>query len=263
MAAQSRIEWTEHTWNPVTGCSKLSPGCAFCYAEVFAKRLQAMGAPGYKDGFAVRTHPHRLKEPLQRRKPTIYFVNSMSDLFHEEVPDAFIERVFEVIAAASRHRFQILTKRPERLVQFGERRQLPKNAWLGVSVENRRHGVPRIDLLRGVAAQVRFLSVEPLLESLGKIDLSGIHWVIVGGESGLRSRPMKPEWARAIRDQCLSQGVPFFFKQWGSVGADGIRRSKSANGIALDGEIWQQMPARTTQKRKKCISGSQDASRRH
>jgi protein gp37 len=191
MTTQSRIEWTEHTWNPVTGCSKLSPGCAFCYAGGFAKRLQAMGVAGYENGFAVTLQPERLHEPLKRPKPTVYFVNSMSDLFHDEVPDAYIEQVFGVITAAAQHRFQILTKRPERLTQFGTNRRLPRNAWLGVSVENRRHGVPRIDLLRAVDAHVRFLSVEPLLEDLGTIDLAGIHWVIVGGESGPRSRPMK------------------------------------------------------------------------
>jgi len=243
MTTQSRIEWTEHTWNPVTGCSKLSPGCAFCYAEVFAKRLQAMGAPGYENGFAVTLHPGRLREPLKRTKPTVYFVNSMSDLFHDEVPDCFIKDIFEIIGKASQHRFQILTKRPERLVQFSQHRPLPPNAWIGVSVENRRHGIPRIDLLRTVNARVRFLSIEPLLEDLGSFNLDRINWVIVGGESGPRSRPMKIDWARGVRDQCVKNKVPFFFKQWGSVGADGIRRSKSINGHELDGEAWLQMPA--------------------
>lgn len=221
----------------------MSPGCAFCYAEVFAKRLQAMGVPGYGDGFAVTLHPERLEEPLQRRKPTTYFVNSMSDLFHDEVPDLFVSRVFNTIEAAGRHRFQILTKRPERLARFAAGRRMPHNAWLGVSVENRRYGVPRIGVLRGVDARVRFLSVEPLLEDLGEVDLRGIDWVIVGGESGPRSRPMRPEWALRMRDQCVAQGVPFFFKQWGSVGADGTRRSKAANGHELDGRAWREMPA--------------------
>jgi len=242
MATSSRIEWTEQTWNPVTGCSKLSPGCAFCYAEVFAKRLQAMGVAGYKNGFAVTLHPSRLEQPLRRRKPTIYFVNSMIDLFHEDVPDAFIEQIFAVIEAAPQHRFQILTKRAERLTLFAKGRHIPANAWLGVSVENRRHGVPRIDLLRKVEAKIRFLSVEPLLEDIGSINLAGIHWVIVGGESGPRSRPMKIEWARNVRNQCVQTGVPFFFKQWGSIGADGVRRSKSTNGHELDREAWRQMP---------------------
>ena len=242
MTTSSRIEWTEHTWNPVTGCSKLSPGCAFCYAEVFAKRLQAMGVAGYEDGFAVTLHPERLGEPLTRRKPTTYFVNSMSDLFHEEVPDEFIGRVFDTIEAAHMHRFQILTKRPDRMADFAAGRVLPVNAWLGVSVENRRHGVPRIDALRGVDAHVRFLSVEPLLEDLGEIDLHGIDWVIVGGESGQRSRPMRLEWARRLRDQCTALGIPFFFKQWGSIGVDGVRRSKAGNGHDLDGRSWREMP---------------------
>lgn len=243
MTTPSRIEWTQHTWNPVTGCSKLSPGCAFCYAEVFAMRLKAMGVPGYKDGFAVTMHPERLGEPLRRRKPTTYFVNSMSDLFHEEVPDEFISRVFDTIEAAERHRFQILTKRPERLARFAAYRKMPENAWVGVSVENRRHGVPRIAVLRGVEARVKFLSIEPLLEDLGDVDLGGMDWVIVGGESGPRSRPMHLEWVLRMRDQCVAQGIPFFFKQWGSIGADGTRRSKAANGHELDGRAWREMPA--------------------
>jgi len=243
MTTQSKIEWTEHTWNPVTGCSKLSPGCAFCYAEAFAARLQAMGVPGYEKGFGVTIHPRRLDEPLRRSKPTIYFVNSMSDLFHEEVPGDFVDRVFDVIGRASHHRFQILTKRPDRLAGFAAVRELPRNAWLGVSVENRRHGVPRISTLRAVQARVRFLSVEPLLEDLGRLDLNGIHWVIVGGESGPKARRMEPRWARNVRDQCIETNIPFFFKQWGTVGADGVRRSKTGNGQELDGRTWQQMPS--------------------
>jgi len=242
MTTASRIEWTEHTWNPVTGCSKISPGCAFCYAEGFAKRLQAMGVPGYKNGFEVAIHPQRLDQPLRRRKPTIYFVNSMSDLFHEAVPTEFIEQIFETMAMARQHRFQILTKRIERMANFAKIRALPENVWIGVSVENQRHGIPRIKLLREINAKVRFLSIEPLLEDLGQINLSGIHWVIVGGESGVQSRAMKVEWARNVRNQCIQAGVPFFFKQWGSIGADGVRRSKSTNGHQLDDMAWRQMP---------------------
>lgn len=243
MTTKSTIEWTEHTWNPVTGCSKLSPGCAFCYAKVFATRLQAMGVPSYVNGFEVTLHPGRLAEPLRRIKPTVYFVNSMSDLFHSEVPFDFIDRVYDTMLATPQHRYQVLTKRPETLVRFSERRPTPQNVWLGVSVENKRHGVPRIAELRAVNAPVRFLSIEPLLEDLGKLDLTGLQWVIVGGESGPKARPMRPEWARGIRDQCVAAGIPFFFKQWGSVGADGIRRSKSGNGHQLDGREWRQMPA--------------------
>lgn len=227
----------------MTGCSKLSPGCAFCYAEVFAVRLQAMGVPSYVNAFEVTLHPDRLAEPLRRAKPTVYFVNSMSDLFHSEVPFDFIDRVYDTMRATPHHRYQVLTKRPERLARFSERRTTPRNVWLGVSVENRRHGVPRISELRAVDAPIRFLSVEPLLEDLGVLDLSGIQWVIVGGESGPKARPMRPEWARGVRDQCVAAGIPFFFKQWGSVGADGVRRSKSNNGHQLDGREWRQMPA--------------------
>jgi protein gp37 len=243
MSGPSKIEWTEHTWNPVTGCTKISPGCKHCYAEIFAKRLQRMGAAGYENGFAVALHPERLEDPLRRRKPTIWFVNSMSDLFHEKVPFDFIEKVIATINATPLHRYQILTKRPERMAKFFLNREIPRNAWLGTSVENRKHGVPRIDVLRRVRAAVRFLSIEPLLEEIGAIDLTGIDWVIVGGESGPKSRPMRVEWVRSLRDQCDTAGVPFFFKQWGSHGDDGIRRSKQANGRQLDGEYWNQLPA--------------------
>jgi protein gp37 len=243
VTTKSSIEWTEHTWNPVTGCSELSPGCAFCYAAVFAARLRAMGVSSYANGFEVTLQPNRLGEPLRRIKPTVYFVNSMSDLFHDEVPFDFIDRVYDTMGATPQHRYQVLTKRPERLARFSERRPTPKNVWLGVSVENRRHGVPRIAELRAVSAPLRFLSVEPLLEDLGALDLTGVHWVIVGGESGPKARPMRPEWARRVRDQCVAAGIPFFFKQWGSVGADGVRRSKSGNGRRLDGREWRQMPA--------------------
>lgn len=238
----SRIEWTERTWNPVTGCTKISPGCKYCYAETMSRRLQAMGTPGYEDGFKISTHHHRLEEPRKRKKPTIYFVNSMSDLFHQQVPHDFIEDVFKVISDCPQHNFQILTKRPGRMARFFKHRNVPDNCWLGTSVENQKHGLPRIDILRSVSAKIRFLSIEPLLEDLGSLNLKGIHWVIVGGESGPKSRPMKEEWVERIRRQCHSQKVSFFFKQWGGWGADGIKRAKSKNGRTLHGKTWDEMP---------------------
>jgi len=243
MATTSRIEWTEQTWNPVVGCTKVSAGCKNCYAEVMARRLQAMGTPGYENGFALRIIPERLNDPLRRKKPTIYFVNSMSDLFHERVPVAYIDQVFAVIAQTPHHSYQILTKRAARMARYFNSRTVPDNVWLGVSVENKRHGVPRIDHLRSVAAKIRFLSVEPLLEDVGELNLDQIHWVIVGGESGSKARPMKPEWADAVRVQCEEQDVAFFFKQWGGWGADGKRRAKSKNGRLLNGRTWDEMPA--------------------
>lgn len=240
--AESSIEWTQHTWNPVTGCTKVSPGCKHCYAEVMAHRLKAMGATGYESGFELALHPSRLNQPLQRKAPTTYFVNSMSDLFHEGVPDAFIEEVLAVCAATPRHTYQVLTKRSERLPAFFASRNCPSNVWLGVSVEDRRYGVPRIEHLRQVRAAVRFLSVEPLLEDLGKLDLRGLHWVIVGGESGAKARPMHSDWAENVRRQALAQGVAFFFKQWGAWGADGVRRDKKRNGRMLAGRVWDEYP---------------------
>ena len=243
MTNASRIEWTEQTWNPTVGCTKVSPGCKNCYALSMARRLQAMGTAGYENGFQLTLLPQRLNAPLLRKKPTTYFVNSMSDLFHEEITEEYIRKVFDVIEQTPHHTYQILTKRAERMKEFFRGGAVPRNAWLGVSVEDRRHGVPRIDYLRKVPAQLRFLSVEPLLEDVGKLDLSGIHWVIVGGESGARARPMKYEWADSVFRQCQEQGVAFFFKQWGAWGGDGKRRSKSANGRMLNGQIWQQLPA--------------------
>jgi len=242
MSTQSRIEWTEHTWNPIVGCTKVSPGCKHCYAEAMAHRLQAMGAAGYEKGFSLRLRPEKLLEPLGRRKPTVYFVNSMSDLFHPKVPTAFIDQVFAVMNSATWHVFQLLTKRPERMTSYFERTRVANHIWIGTSVENRRHGVPRIAQLRAVNADTRFLSVEPLLEDIGAIDLRGIAWVIVGGESGRGARPMEPAWARAVQRQCEETCTPFFFKQWGAHGSDGIRRSKQLNGRVLDGETWNQMP---------------------
>ncbi len=245
MTTISRIEWTEQTWNPAVGCTKISAGCKNCYAETMAKRLKAMGTPGYENGFALRILPERLEDPVKRKKPTVYFVNSMSDLFHEKIPDAYIEQVFGVMTRTPHHTYQILTKRGARMARFFKTRAVPENAWLGVSVENRKHGVPRIDHLRRVPAKIRFLSVEPLLEDVGELDLSDIHWVIVGGESGPKARPMKEEWADSIRAQCEEQRVAFFFKQWGGWGADGKRRAKHANGRLLNGRTWDEMPAAT------------------
>ena len=242
MSQSSRIEWTEATWNPTVGCTKISPGCKHCYAETMSKRLKAMRTPGYENGFKLTLLPDRLEEPLQKRRPTVYFVNSMSDLFHQSVPDEYIDKVFDVIARCPKHTFQILTKRAERLAAYAAKRELPKNAWLGVSVEDRKYGVPRIEHLRSVKAAVRFLSVEPLLESLGAINLADIHWVIVGGESGPKSRPMKLEWVLDLKRQCEHQDAQFFFKQWGGWGADGKRRSKKANGRMLTGCTWDEMP---------------------
>lgn len=246
MATASKIEWTELTWNPVTGCTKVSPGCKHCYAETLSRRLKAMGASGYDRGFKLTLQPERLAQPLERKKATVWFVNSMSDLFHKDIPDAYIDRVFDSIRKTPQHTYQILTKRSERLPQYFATRTVPENVWLGVSVENRKYGKPRIDDLRQVQAQIRFLSVEPLLEDLGELNLHNIHWVIVGGESGSKARPMKPEWPRSIKQQCEEAGVAYFFKQWGTWGADGRKRNKHANGRELDGKTWDQYPAEAT-----------------
>lgn len=242
MPTRSNIEWTEQTWNPTVGCTKISPGCKHCYAEVMARRLRAIGVRGYENGFRLTLVPERLAEPLERRKPTIYFVNSMSDLFHEKVPFDYIRRVFDVMARAPQHTFQVLTKRAARMAEFCREFTVPANVWLGVSVENRKYGLPRIGILRGINAHVRFLSVEPLLEDLGYFDLSGIHWVIVGGESGKKARPMKAEWVKNVKRQCDQADVAFFFKQWGAWGADGQKRSKHANGRHYQGKVWDDMP---------------------
>lgn len=243
MATESKIEWTEMTWNPTAGCTKISSGCKNCYAEKMACRLKAMGTPGYENGFELTLLPSRLKEPLKRKKPTVYFVNSMSDLFHEDIPFSYIDSIFETIQKADWHTFQILTKRAERMAQYFEQKQPPSNAWLGVTVENKIHGLPRIDHLRTIDAKIRFLSMEPLLEDIGILDLQHIHWVIVGGESGPQARPMRTEWVESIQDQCEKQKVAFFFKQWGGWGADGKRRAKKNNGRELKGRIFDEMPA--------------------
>ena len=235
MADKSHIEWTEATWNPVTGCTKVSPGCKHCYAERLAKRLRAMGVEKYANGFQVTLHEDALSIPLQWKQPRIIFVNSMSDLFHKDVPLAFIQRVFAVMRQAHWHVFQVLTKRAERLAELAPKLEWPPNVWMGVSVETQQYTY-RIDLLRTVPAAVRFLSLEPLLGPLPNLNLEGIHWVIVGGESGPGARPMRPEWVTEIRDQCLAASVPFFFKQWGGV-------NKKRAGRLLEGRTWDEMPA--------------------
>ena len=235
MAFSSSIEWTESTWNPVTGCTKVSPGCAHCYAERMAKRLKAMGQPNYANGFAVTLHEHALELPLRWRKPQTIFVNSMSDLFHEKVPTDFIARVFDVMCRADWHRFQILTKRSARLRELASCLEWPAHIWMGVTIETQDY-LYRADDLRQTPAAVRFLSLEPLLGPLTRFDLDGIDWVIVGGESGPKARPMRESWVTDVRDQCLAAGVPFFFKQWGGV-------NKKKRGRLLDGRTWDEMPA--------------------
>lgn len=239
----SKIEWTEQTWNPITGCTKVSPGCKHCYAETMSKRLQAMGASGYENGFDLSILTERLNQPLRRRKPTMYFVNSMSDLFQEEIPFDFIDQVIDVIRQTPWHTYQILTKRSVIMREYFQSRDVPENAWLGVSVEDKKYGKPRIPDLLAIKAKTRFLSIEPLLEDIGRIRLSGIHWVIVGGESGSKARPMKEDWVLKIQKQCEYAKVDFFFKQWGAWGVDGKKRSKHANGRKLLGKTWDMIPA--------------------
>lgn len=239
----SKIEWTEETWNPSVGCTKISSGCKNCYAEVMAKRLQSMGRPEYREGFKFTLLPQRLGQPLLVKRPTLFFVNSMSDLFHEEMPDSFIDKVMNTISLTPHHKYQILTKRSNRMFQYFSQRDIPANTMIGATVEDKEHGVARIEAVKCLThAPVRFLSIEPLLEDLGKINLDGIDWVIVGGESGPCARPMNADWAVGIRDQCLAKGIPFYFKQWGAWGADGVKRSKKRNGRLLEGREWAQMP---------------------
>jgi protein gp37 len=236
MADRSPIEWTEATWNPVAGCSKVSPGCAHCYAETLSLRFHRSPKPWLPEHADVNVvlHPERLDQPRRWRRPRVIFVNSMSDLFHENVPLSYIEQVFEVMVETDRHVFQVLTKRHERLLELAPSLPWPENVWMGVSVENLRW-VERVDALRQVPAAVRFISAEPLLGSLAGIDLTGIDWLIAGGESGPRHRTMRPEWARELRDACREQTVPFFFKQWGG-------RTSKAGGRKLDRKEWSQMP---------------------
>ncbi len=235
MGDKSSIEWTDATWNPVTGCTKISPGCKNCYAERLAFRLKEMGNPRYKNGFRVTLHPDQLDLPLRWGKPKMIFVNSMSDLFHEAVPDEYIEMVFATMVKADWHIFQILTKRAERLAKLAPQLPWPSHVWQGVSVESQPY-TKRVTALQKVPATVRFLSVEPLLGPIAKLPLDGVQWVIVGGESGPRHRPIKPEWVREIKKQCLTAEVPFFFKQWGG-------RTAKSGGRTLDGRTWDEMPA--------------------
>lgn len=239
MSQQSSIEWTDATWNPVRGCTKISPGCARCYAERFAERFRGVPGHHYEQGFDLRLVPEKLAEPLRWSRPRMVFVNSMSDLFHEGVPDAYVERVCRVMRAATWHTFQVLTKRSARMrdllqTRLAEFADLP-NVWWGVSVENRKHGLPRVDHLRATPAKVRWLSVEPLLEDLPDLTLDGISWVVVGGESGPGARTLDAAWVRSIRDRCGAMGVPFFFKQWGGT-------VKSKTGRTLDGQTYDGFP---------------------
>ena len=241
MSDKSKIEWTDATWNPVRGCTKISPGCLHCYAETFAERFRGVPGHPFEFGFELRLVPEKLGEPLRWSTSRKIFVNSMSDLFHEKVPDEYIVKVARVMKAANWHTYQILTKRAGRMQKLLKGKldfvAGQPHVWWGVSVENRKHGLPRVDLLRGSPAQVRFLSIEPLLEHLGPVNLNGINWVIVGGESGPGARPMEARWVRAIRAQCRSANVPFFFKQWG-----GVRKSEA--GRELDNRTYDEFPQR-------------------
>jgi protein gp37 len=234
MAGNSHIEWTDATWNPVTGCSKISPGCKHCYAERLSKRLQAMGQPNYANGFEVTLQPQMLELPLEWKRPRRVFVNSMSDLFHKDVPLSFIKNVFSVMRRANWHEYQLLTKRSERLLDVSPLLAWEPHIWMGVSIENEEYAF-RIDHLRKTGAHLKFLSLEPLLGPLSRLNLRSVDWVIVGGESGPSARPMNPDWVRDIRDQCIRADVPFFFKQWGGP-------FKNRTGRLLDGRTWDQMP---------------------
>jgi len=235
--ASSKIEWTDSSWNPLTGCTKISPGCKNCYAERMSQRLQAMGNPNYTNGFELTLHENSLNLPLTWKTPQFVFVNSMSDLFHEEVPIVFIQRVFDVMRQASWHTFQVLTKRSNRMLELDKVIDWPSNVWMGVSVEIQDY-VFRINELRLTHSKRKFLSLEPLLGPIPSLELNGIDWVIVGGESGPKSRKMEEVWALQIRDSCISQNVPFFFKQWGGT-------NKKKNGRLLEGRTWSEMPSRS------------------
>ena len=234
MSTHSAIEWTETTWNPVTGCTKISHGCKFCYAERLSKRLRAMGVDKYRDGFSISIHKSTLKDPLKWRKPRLVFVNSMSDLFHKSVPLAFIKSVFDVMNRASQHTFQVLTKRPSRVAKVDAQLNWTPNIWLGTSIESERW-LGRLTWLKQTSARTKFLSLEPLLGPLPDIQFEGIDWVIVGGESGPGARPMEADWVRELRENCVQHDVPFFFKQWGGV-------FKKRTGRTLDNRTWDQMP---------------------
>jgi protein gp37 len=237
----TKIEWTEKVWNPSIGCDKVSAGCKFCYAEVFAKRLKAMGIEDYKDGFLFKILPHRLEEPLKIKKPTKFFVNSMSDLFHENMPFKYLDMIFDVIKRTPKHVYQILTKRDNIMLEYFSDKVVPDNVWLGVSVENAAFK-KRIDTLSKVKAKIRFISFEPLIGAVGEVNLDGIHWAIVGGESGRKARPVKQQWVDEIFQQCRQQSVAFFFKQWGTWGADEIKRNKKVNGRKFHGKEWNEYP---------------------
>lgn len=237
----TKIEWTDKTWNPITGCTKYSTGCVNCYAENMSRRLKAMGLEKYSNGFEVTLHEECIEEPLQWKGNHNVFVCSMSDLFHEKVPFEFIDKIINTIKTTPNNRYQLLTKRAERMAEYFSTRDIPENVWLGVTVEAH-SSVNRIDILRNLNAPIKFLSCEPLVEDLGKIDLTNIDWVIVGGESGLKARPMKEDWVLSIKQQAEEQGSAFFFKQWGTWGSDGIKRNKKKNGKLLEGKIVQSMP---------------------
>lgn len=232
--ADSTIEWTDSTWNPITGCNKISPGCKNCYAERMAKRLKAMGQPNYENGFKLTLQPHMLLRPLEWKKPRLIFVNSMSDLFHKDVPFSYIHQIFDVMQQANWHQFQILTKRSKRLAELSSQIAWPDNVWMGVSVENQNYAY-RIDNLRNTGAKIKFLSMEPLIGPVINMNLENIDWVIVGGESGPRARPIQKNWVINIKDQCKQSNVPFFFKQWGGV-------HKKKNGRTLEGRTWDELP---------------------
>lgn len=241
VAQLTTIEWTDATWNPTTGCTKVSPGCANCYAERMAKRLKAMGQARYSNEFELTLQDDVVELPLHWKKPKRIFVNSMSDLFHKDVPNEFILRCFRVMESASQHTFQVLTKRPDRVLGIAHMLPWPENVWMGTSVENDKYKT-RVKVLQRVPAAVRFLSVEPLLGPIHRLPLTKIDWVIVGGESGQNARPMNINWVRAIRDKCIQTQTPFFFKQWGAHDADGVKGSKQSNGRELDGRTWDEMP---------------------
>lgn len=242
--SKSKIQWTERTWNPVTGCTKHSEGCRNCYAETMSRRLQGMGQERYRNGFMPSIHPEALDEPIKIRKPSMFFVCSMGDLFHKAVSFDFIDKVMEVIDhTKDRHTYQILTKRTERMVEYFRKHEVPFNSWIGTTVESPdvKHRIKTLTSLNFTGV-VKFLSCEPLLGDLGELNLAGIDWVIVGGESGPHARPMRKEWVLNIQRQCREQGVPFFFKQWGTWGEDGVKRNKKANGNTIDGVVYQQWP---------------------
>ena len=241
--SSSKIEWTEKTWNPITGCTKVSEGCRNCYAENLANRLKAMGMVKYSNGFSVTTHEDTLLEPLLWKKPSTVFVCSMSDLFHEQIPYSFIDKVMNTITLTPQHRYQILTKRAERMADYYSTRKVPDNVWTGVTVEKSCYK-GRIDTLRSISSPLRFLSCEPLLDDLGCLKLDGIDWVIVGGESGVRARKIEKEWVCHILKQCTEQNVSFFFKQWGTWGEDGMKRNKKYNGKTIDGILYQSLPSK-------------------